>query len=400
MKFLLHAIALPALLVSALGCVKLTQTDTSYQGAVTMTGQIQDADTGLAVSGAEVSVFIGDTELVGTVDGYYFTIQGVPTETAFTISMRASGYIPLEIAGWCCIDPGVTSYEFGSLPLAPTTTNPTAIEVELVEGHGMAFTSGTLLFQLNDPFGGLYDRDVLYERFDVTSGTVTIPAGRLYAGEYANYFVYMEDGVDANGVPLAPVVTLNGGNIVTITEDLENLAFLQGLNSGDYPTFNASFTILESASYVTVNTDGTCTYDTAGHTITAAAGQSATWTLNFKEDMLLNYFWFFDDVTNQNPGFNGLGGGCATMVGGATIAITPATIFTTGSNTVTITITGLDGTAAPGTTCGPLIDPADLEFSRVDAAGTTMDLYSLFLTGGMFDNFCGTEIPALDVTIP
>lgn len=399
MKFLMHALVLPALLVSTLGCVKLVQDDTIYAGSISITGDIRDNNTNFLISDASVTAYFADETREATVSNGRFTVPGIPIDASFRLDIRASGYLPFNY-----FDGGYAEdfADVGDIYLTAATRTHPVITVEVIEGHGDAFQEGTVVFAHQSGGGFEFGQ----RRFEL-DGTTTfdIPANTLYTGDY---LVYVEDGVDRNGIKMAHQVYFNGSSTITIRPDLTHVALtLNGMNSGDYPTAAAAdYVLLESASFVTVNTDGTCTATNAA--ITPAAGQSATWTWTFKEPMLLNYDWYFDNVTDQTPGWNfGLGAPCSTLyVDAATtlIAVTPPEIFTTGATSLTVTISGMDGTTATGNTCGDLINlnaGGDLQLYRASAAGTELSLNTdFFLSGGVYDgNYCNGALDDINVTV-
>lgn len=366
LRFLALFASLSLLLVGSTQC-KLEISDEPFSGALSILGKAYDNNTGapVDVSGATITATMGDLTLTGAPgeETNSFRIDGVPTDSTITVSITGlSDYFEYEDFGYGT-DPAGTQFQSDAFFLTGNTTLDSAITVQVYDYFGSAVTSGTILMQAWT--GTLPDSFQYVDNDFSASGEATFAGGSLVRD---NYEIYLVDGADSNGLGYEPDLYLGSIDLSEVTaDDFEFLVFDYTWDDTVYPDVAGAAMILDSATNVQDDGNGNCNEVTLNN-----SGQIV---FTFPQPVLLNYF----DPT-QAPTFTEIGCGGAWNFSANTFTVAEATALTdgTGSNTITLSLSGVTVTTDVGS-CTLEIDNWNFDVRYKAFADNAYDADDLFV---------------------
>lgn len=327
------------------GCT-LQLGDQTYGAAATFQIILKDVETGerIDADGASLVAPVGLDLTIEISDGVVQVI-GVTEGMNVIVEVEANGYVSGTINDFVDADDSgfyVVVFQMvstDSLITGDPSLGTNSFVFEVADPNEKKLLGGTLRLEfVNDFSGNIFPADLpenmrvfsvdlntTSRRFEVPNDADLFP---MFPGQYDVYLVNGIDGGGTNtatsGYPLKPLVYLGLFDLSTGQGEF----IYDTVGTGDYPTTDSTMMSLTSVTELSLDNNGFCLNDV----ITYAGGYSVTYT--FETPVLMNYF-------NQGnvPTFT-VTGGCLAGDGwdltNPTVNITPTTIETVPSNTITI----------------------------------------------------------------
>ena len=383
---------------------KLDVDNENYAGTKSYQGYIYDAKTNAALTPTSMTITIGDKVFKAKITNNFYLFSGIPEnistgilDIALTDAAGVATYFPVNKS--VTFNTGIKNedhYLVRNESLAAST-----ITISINDVFGSPLGAGTVKVVYDDTMAIPEDKKVYTYTLDGTS-TEHAVVNTLYPGKYD---ILIVNAKDHNGIKFIPEKKYNDVQIDSLNTFI--MLTIGTVGGTDYPQHPDGATIA-SKVIVTEATNVALSTTDANSCTQSAVSPSIKFT--FKKPILLNYF---SEGVTPNISSTNLSGApnyyCYTATDGTgtpvnltnnqydDIAIAESsTIFTTGSSTLTLTLSS-DAQTVLATINGYCVITSlssfDLRFAEY--AGSTFNLSNIFLesaAGRLYDPGCNDSM--------